>query len=1072
VAYRTVRGICAALALLLCLLSGTACRLNQAPPGKPLTELRQIQPLKTAQLQLGYPVRLRASVVYRDGDNLFVAQDLAGGIAVDPGWTGDDVTPGDVVDIEGRTGAGRAAPVLRDARIRWVNRTVPPRALLVPAEDVAAGKVEHQWVEVHGVLKGIHARGRRLDLDIASGPTVVHALTSDRQDVDAGPLKDKPVIIRGVVVTSFSADGQRLETRVCMARTFAALMEDLAPTPAATPVPLTTALQVKMLPPDKVALRPVRLRGVVTFEANEYRQFFLQDSTAGVYVSPSDTVRLAYQGQQVEVLGYSAPGGFAPAVFATSVRPLGEGHMPEPARLDATTFSSGQLDSTWVITRGVVRSLTASRAGSYMMLATPEGRVRMYLHGSVLPAELLDSEVEVRGVCSSQFNEDRQLTGVNLRVPAASFIKVLSPALAGLSPPRLWSIRSLLQYRPSGIPNTRVTVRGVVTVRRRSQTIFVDDGTGGLAVEPLSRSDVNVGDQVQVAGYVAHGRPYETLEDAQVLRTGHSPGPDPLPISIEDALSGAARLRLVRIEGWLVEQRVTPGEQVLILRTGRNVFDAHLQRVAGGPAVAELRPGSLLALTGVCLLETAPDAPRPDTVRIVLRMPSDVVVLRAAPWWTMQRSLVVASILFALVLAAATWLFQLRRQVRRQTAVIRRQLDEQATLKEAAEAASRAKSEFLANMSHEIRTPMNGICGMTALALGTTLDLEQREYLETVGDSARSLLRIIDDILDLARIEAGKLRLETAPFEIRRAIRQVMTTLEVIARGKGVGLNFIIAAEVPEYLLGDAGRLRQVLLNLGGNAVKFTDRGEVSISVAVDHCDQAAIELRFTVRDSGIGIPEEKIEAIFAPFEQVDHSTTRKSGGTGLGLSISRRLVELMGGTIHAESARGQGSTFWFTARFGLTERPNGTIGPASPANQPSVPVRSLRVLVAEDNRVNQRLVERVLARQGHSVVLVEDGQLAVEAARSTPFDLILMDVEMPGMDGLAATRAIRQSASFPAVPIIALTARAMRQDEVECRSAGMDGYLAKPIDINDLIRLAAQIAGQTEPVGAISPTA
>jgi signal transduction histidine kinase/CheY-like chemotaxis protein/uncharacterized protein YdeI (BOF family) len=1061
---------------LLCLFSGTACRLDQSHPSKPLTDLRQILPLKPAQLQLGYPVRLRASVVYRDGDDLYVAQDLAGGIAIDSGWTGDDVTPGDVVDIEGRTGTGKAAPALRDARIRWVMRLGPPRPLPVRAEDILTGKVEHQWVQVHGVLKGIHAAGRHLDLEIASGYSVLHALTRERQDVDLGALKGKPVTIRGVVVSGFYTSAERLETRVYLARTFAAITEDVARaavTPEAALVPLVTTLQVKTLPPDNVALQPVRLRGVVTFHSVESPRFlFVQDRTGGVYVFLDDNVRDSLENKEVEILGYTAPGGFAPSVRAKSIRVLGEGQMPEPAQLDSARFSSGQLDSNWVVTRGVVRSLRPSGSRSLLMLAAPEGRVRLSIHGTSLPAGLLDSEVEVHGVGSTQANEDRQLIGVNLYVPAASCLRVLRAAPASISPMQVRPIRSLLQYSPGGIPLTRVTVRGAVTFRGRSRTIFVEDETGALAVEPADRADVNVGDQVQVAGYVARGRAYETLEDAQVLPAGHSSGPHPLPIRIEDALGGMARLRLVRIEGWLVEQRMTPGEQVLILRTGRNVFDAYLPRAAGGPAMAELRPGSLLALTGVCLPETTPDAPRPDTVRIVLRTPSDVKVLQTASWWTLQRSLLVLGIMFALVLAAAMWLFQLRRQVRQQTAVIRTQLDEQAALKDAAEAASRAKSEFLANMSHEIRTPMNGICGMTALALGTTLDQEQREYLETVGDSARSLLCIIDDILDLARIEAGKLRLETAPFEIRRAIRRVVATLDGIAAQKGVGLNYTIAGEVPEHLLGDAGRLRQVLLNLGGNAVKFTDKGEVFIAVAVDRRDQSVVELRFTVRDSGMGIPQEKLEAIFAPFEQVDHSTTRKSGGTGLGLTISRRLVELMGGTIRAESAVNQGSTFRFTARFGLAERPPTATGPDSPVDQLAAAARPLRVLVAEDNRVNQRLVERVLSKQGHTVVLVGDGEQAVCAARSAPFDLILMDVEMPGMDGLTATRAIRESTGSPHVPIIALTARAMQQDEAECRSAGMDGYLAKPVDINDLLRLAGQIAGQTESPIAISPTA
>ena len=1043
--------------------------MNPSHFGKPLTELRQILPLKSDQLRLGYPVRMRASVVYRDGDDLYIAQDQAGGIAIDPGWTGDDVTPGDVIDIEGRTGWETDAPVVRDARIRWVMRLMPPRARPASAEDILSGRQEHQWVEVHGVLKSIHTAGQLLDLEIASGSATLHAFTGYRQDIDPAQVKGKEVSVRGVVVSRFDFSGRRLDTRLYMAQTFGALLEDLAPgdsSPTGAPPPLVTTQQIKMLPPDNVALHLVRIRGVVTLHDIEFHQLYLQDRAGGIFVFPSDQMHESYQNKEVEILGFSAPGGFAPTLRAQSVRVLGEGQMPPPVRLDMASFSSGQYDSTWAVTQGIVRWVNTYGGRSYLTLETLNGRIRVVMRG-VPPPSTMDSNVEVRGVVSSEFNEDRQFAGIELRLPAASCLKMLNPAPAGPVMAQVRSIRSLLQYSPAGIPQTRITVHGVVTAKGRSRTVFVEDETGGVAVEPAKKSNVNVGDRVEVAGYVARGRSYETLEDAQVRKTGHSSSSNPLPIRIEDAIAGGPRLRLVRIEGWLVEQRVTPGEQVLIMRTGRNVFEAYLQRAPNGPAVAELRPDSLLALTGVCLQESTPDAPRPDTVRIVLRSPFDVVVRKAAPWWTMQRSLFLLGIMCTLVLAAATWLFQ----VHRQTAVIRTQLNEQAALKEAAEAASRSKSEFLANMSHEIRTPMNGICGMTALALGTSLNEEQREYLETVGESARSLLRIIDDILDLARVEAGRLRLEIVPFEIRRIVRQAIATLDCIASEKGIRLSHTVAADVPEYLLGDSGRLTQVLLNLGGNAVKFTEHGDVSISVTVQDRGDSDVDLRVTVRDSGIGIPANKIEAVFSPFEQVDQSTTRKAGGTGLGLTISRRLVELMGGAIHAESAMGIGSTFWFTARFGVAERPEVT-GPASPVDE--IPAsRPLRVLVAEDNRVNQRLVERVLARHGHNVVLVEDGERAVEAARSTPpFDLILMDVEMPGMDGLAATRAIREHPNLPRVPIFALTARAMQQDEQECRDAGMDGYLAKPIDINDLLRLAAQIAARSEPVGAISPTA
>jgi len=971
---------------------------------------------------------------------------------------------------------------------------------------------------------------------------------------------------------------------------------------------LTTTRQAHSLTYEETLRRyPVHLKAVVTYYDPyvdaRHSALFVHDSTGAVFAAiPSTPILPLHAGALIELEGVSGPGDFAPVVEGARVRILGESRVPaEAPRVGLARLLTGAEDGQWVEIEGLVHSVQDTGKNVTLDVTTSEGTLgaTTMKEEGVDYARLVDAAVRIHGNAAPLFTKSRQMVGVRIMFPSLAEVQVEEPAPADPFSLQIQSVDSLLRFTPKLTFLHRSHVRGRVTLQWPGRTLCIQDASQGLCVQTAQTTAAAIGDVVDVAGFPAAGQYAPTMTDAVYRPTGRSQPVAATRITAEEAVLKSHDSELVEMDGTLIEWDRAAKDPTLILSAGSVLVPVTLPSGALDGNRAAWTPGSKLRVTGVCSVQVDvvemtrwEGDIRPKSFRILLRSARDVAVLESPSWWTAKHALMALSLVLAVTLAVLYWVAVLKNRMKEQTAVIRRQLERTAALMKEAEAANRAKSEFLANMSHEIRTPMNGVMGMIALALNAQPSPEQADYLQTAHNSADALLDIINGILDFSKIEAGKLELDSAEFDLNDSLEETVRVFALRAAEKGIELTCEVGRDVPAQVHADATRLRQVITNLLGNALKFTDHGEVSLRVLAEGGCAGKTTLHFIVADTGIGIPPEKQQVIFDAFTQADSSTSRKYGGTGLGLAITSRLVKMMGGRIWIESEPGRGSSFHFTSdveavpaqggggagieslggiavlvvddndtnrriqaetlrRWGLTaseaadgasalhefdraeragrafrlvladsqmpgmnglslahairERSRETcpvilmltcaeqkdglarfqqrevaahlikpvrraelqaalavalgaaprgiaLGRASQSEPAAMnaetPRPPLRILLAEDNIVNQRVARALLERRGYTVSVAGNGREALRFLDQGTFDLVLMDVQMPEMDGFEATAAVREreKGTGRRLPIIAMTAHAMKGDEERCLRAGMDAYVSKPI--------------------------
>jgi len=1057
------------LTAILATLVLASCQSSDLPT---LTDTAQIRTLSLEKATLCYPVQLRGAVTLFDPiQRVLFIQDETGGISVDVSQLGEVFEQGSDIVVAGVTSPGDVIPVVIRPTIEVVDRGLLPEARVIHTSDLSSVETHHTWIEIGGVVRSARVIGRDLVLDLVEGDQTVKVVVLDFQEIEFETLLNARVRVRGLANSAFDV-GQRAIRLQVFVQDQASIFVDVPAPVASTDVPsppqdlptLRRVSEVRSISPEEADKGyPVRLEGIVTYYHPEWFILFIQDETAGIYVDPHGLKEFQVRtGQRVELQGRTSAGDYAPLIADPHLTVREETSMPPPQKVAIGDLLTGTQDSQWIEVEGIVRTVSHSSDGRvFLQLAASTHRFKVTVPNTMqeqFPRNLVDAKVRIQGVCGTLFNARRQLTGFQLFTPAAHYIEIIDPANADPFSMKVRPVNSLLQFSAGETNEHRVRITGDVTYQTPNGEIYLEDETGSVVIRTSATTTVAPGDRVDVLGFVALGTYSPEIQDAVVRVVITGPPPEPIPIASYEAISGNYNARLVQIDAFLMHQATNSSDQTLTLHSGKHLFTAQLAQTQQKARLSLIRTNSLVRLTGICIVQldqldqTA--GGRPQTFRILLRSPEDVVVLEHASMWTLGHLLGGLGLMAVFVLLSLTWVNVLQRRVRQQTAVIDAQRKEAVHLAEVADAANRSKSEFLANMSHEIRTPMNAILGFAEILRGMNSDPAQSQYLNSIQSSGKSLLGLINDILDMSKVEAGKLELEYTTIDAPAVFNDMQPIFAQKVDEKGIDFLLDLDEQLPPALILDETRLRQMLINLLGNAIKFTEKGHVRLSVQVENVrdGNSKIDLHFTVEDTGIGIPEDQQDKVFGAFEQTKGQSYTKFGGTGLGLAITKKLIEMMNGEVWIESEVDKGSAFHVRLQDVAVADMEELAAAEAEEDIEGIVFESATVLVADDIDANRQLVSAFLNPLGLTVMEAVNGKEAVEYTRRHRPDLIFMDIRMPEMDGIEATHILKEDAKTKEIPIVVLTASVMRDDMEQVQSL-CDGFLKKPVSKGQVVQ-------------------